>query len=119
MFEYFLPNQTRKIRIVKTGVVERMIWWNGIETIARETLDMAMLTVKSVEKAASTKFSPIVSFVRRKKPAWFKHQHPKDAEAECIAVSSQGNLNYGRSSATSNMVFGLRATVACTEMKLT
>jgi hypothetical protein len=30
-----------------------MIWWKGTETIARETLDMAMLTVKRTEKATS------------------------------------------------------------------
>jgi hypothetical protein len=41
------------MRIVNMGVVDRMTWWKGTETIPRETFDMAILIVKRDENAKS------------------------------------------------------------------
>ena len=69
------------MRTVKTGQVERMIWWKGIETIDllqfseayqgyagnwgpySETLEIAMLIVKRKEKVMRTKLSRLESRV--------------------------------------------------------
>lgn len=52
------------MRTAKTGHVERMIWWKGIDTMARETFDVAMLTVNRIEKRTNTVFCWTESFVR-------------------------------------------------------
>ena len=52
-----------------SGVVARTTWWKGTETMARETLDIAMLMVKRKEKASSDRFSRYVSLVVVKNPS--------------------------------------------------
>jgi hypothetical protein len=56
------------MRTVKTGQVERTIWWNGIETIASDTLDAAILTVNSTLNASSVACWPDESFESEKVP---------------------------------------------------
>ena len=78
------------MRTVKTGHVERMIWWKGIETIDllqlsehfpgnewnwrlySETLEIAMLIVKRKEKVMRMKLSRLESRVNLKVPQSIK-----------------------------------------------
>ncbi len=54
--------------IVAIGHIERMIWWNGTDTKARETFETAMLIVK-------------VSGVKVSEPKPKRKKQPNDVEA--------------------------------------
>lgn len=94
---------------VTTGHVDLMTWWNGMETCAlhfrvswgtypltgavvayRETLDAAMLIVKSEENASNVICSLTPSFVRVSRPVATSSQHPTDVAVACMTVSIHG-----------------------------
>lgn len=101
-----------------TGVVARITWWNGIDTISlqaklalgssmqrrftySETFDMAMLSVKSSENVIKTNCSRSVSRLNWKWPSSSKIEQPNADVPVCIAVSIQGNANCSRQSPSS------------------
>ena len=75
-----------------TGVVDRMIWWNGTDTIASDTFDIAMLIVNRNEKATRVRLSrvPRVDSLSAPKPNMAKH--PIEVAEQWTAVRSQGNF---------------------------
>jgi hypothetical protein len=77
--------------MVHIGHVLLMIWWNGTETMARETFDMAIFTVNRSEKARRVRFSRLLSCDSLRKPRPNMVKHPMDVAEQCTAVSNQGN----------------------------
>jgi len=76
--------------IVAMGQVERMIWWKGTETAARETLEMAMLKVKGKEKATRVRFSREVRWVSSRELKPKRRKQPMEVEDVWSVVRSQG-----------------------------
>ena len=81
------------MRMVTTGQVLRMTWWKGTETMARETLEIAMLSVNSREKPRSMSCERKLNGVKVKWPVPIKTKVPTDVAVVCDAVRSHGRLN--------------------------
>ena len=84
------------MRIVTTGQVDRITWWNGTETMARETLEIAMLRVNSREKPRRTRWERKFSGVKVKWPVPIKMKVPTDVAVVCDVVRSHGRLSWMR-----------------------
>jgi hypothetical protein len=56
------------MRIVKIGVVDLMIWWKGIDTIASDTFDIAMLMVNRNENKINVICSLEFNLLNAKSP---------------------------------------------------
>ena len=61
--------------------------------MARETLEIAMLSVNNREKPRSMRCERIFNGVNVKWPVPIKMKVPMDVEVVCDAVSSHGRLN--------------------------
>jgi hypothetical protein len=79
---------------VTTGQVDRMTWWNGTETMANETLEIAMLRVKRREKAMRVRCERRFSGVKVRCPVPIKMKVPIDVAVLCDVVSSHGRLSW-------------------------
>jgi hypothetical protein len=80
--------------MVTTGQVDRMTWWNGTETMAREPLELAMLRVKRRETARRVRWERRFSGVKVRWPVPIKMKQPIEVAVVCDVVSSHGRLSW-------------------------
>lgn len=91
---YSRAKTVRYIRIVTTGHVDRITWWKGTETMASETLEIAMLRVNSREKPRRMRCERKFSGVNVKWPVPIKMKVPTDVAVVCDVVRSHGRRSW-------------------------
>ena len=84
------------MRIVTTGQVDRIIWWNGTDTMARETFEIAMSRVNRREKPRSMRCERKFSGVNVKWPVPINMKVPTAVAVACDVVRSHGRLSWVR-----------------------